>query len=385
MKVSERSIPFINKAMFDILKVFLTQGPSLSVKTLLSILDVDVANPDHHLRRYLTKMVTFGFLEVAAMPHQVYMLKNISSIKKVIELIESVDNYGLIQFENTALNRVDQFIKNCSTLENKPVTITAAEKARQNASIKYKHEKLSDNDFRVRHDRWIYSVKPDLMAMYLVWNEIIDILNSILTSTAITLYTGEVKRENRKQYYISKISYWVLNELRHHKNGLRLVDIEHMVRRGLVDGLDSELSYDVFSNSLKWLLKDCVVDRRKDGRNTIYQVTDTYVSSMIIEKIAEVDFFGLDVREHSLVRMLTDIIDLQRGRVITPEVTRKLAIRREMLARMDDRFTVEHYDKVVDRNDRRRHIVVPKPHMVKIIDAWSEVTKIVNQLKTKFV
>lgn len=381
MKVSERKIPFITKLMVDILKVFLLQTQPLSAKDCfreLASSDVILPNIYTHLRL----MTTFGFLNKVSLNVQSYTLKDNVSTKKIIELIESINNYGLFQFENTTLNRIDRFIKVCSTIENKPTRITMCEMRRQSAAIGSRNTNRCDVDYRDSYGGMVYSIKPELMSKYLVWLEICDILQTLLNTTHITMKLGiNTLDECNKNFCISKVNYWIINELCKHTHGLRLMDFEHNVKNGLVTGLDPELSYSTYVNCVRRLAKGGLLCKYNDGGDIYYKVTNHTICSAIVDKIAGVDLFGTSYNEYLFMQHMEVILRLQNNVGKDVELITKLHNSRAKVRRLVGIDVKSLYGVVDCYSSNHRYLFVPKPHVAKAIEVWKEVTELVKQLK----
>lgn len=376
MKATERGIPLINSLMVSAIREMVTTGKPLSGKVFSDKQNLNYG----HGCKILHLLKQMRVIETAS-EKGYYNLTNVAVMDKVLSMIDSVDSYGLQPYENTALNLIDRFITTWSSQKNAAVQVHGADWKTFNSGARGVYRRTNNDDFLVKHDRSLYSVKPELMHKYLVWKQIAKLLLDEVGIVKIKLSKkAKTSKLDAAVAYISQTDYHILRGFCKFNKPISSTQLVYKLQEGAIEGLHPELPETLLMSTRDHLFSLGLLLRYNGGYgNTLYSIKDKEKTTKALDLIDSVDAFGLERQHNTLMRNLLTVMEFQEQCTLTDEERAIFnTINTNIKARSQS--TGEVFVTRVPHGQGKRVKLIPVPRVATAIEVWLKISQLLREI-----
>lgn len=376
MKATERGIPLINSLMVSAIREMVTTGKPLSGKVFSDSQNLTYGHAVKLLHLLDQTRITTPTVEKG-----IHELNNVAVMEKVLSMLDSLNSYGLQPYENTALNLIDRFITTWSSEKNEPVIVNGETWKTFSGGARGVYRRTHEDDFLVKHDRGLYSVRADLMKKYLVWKQIAKLLSDEVGMVKVAFSSKSVTSKlNLTVAFVNLTEYYILRGFCKFINPISSTELIHKLQEGAIEGLHPELSEGLLITTRDHLFRLGLLKKHKGGYGkTLFSIKDKEKTAKALDLIDNIDGFGLERVHNTLMRNLLTVMEFQEQSTLT-DGQKAIFNKMNINIRTSSKSTGEVFVTRVPHGQGKRVKLIPAPHVATAIDVWLKVSQLLREI-----
>lgn len=376
MKATERGIPLINSLMVSAIREMVSTRKPLSGKVFSEKQNLTYGHAVKLLHRLDQMKITMSTVEKGS-----HDLTNVVTMEKVLSMLDSLNSYGLQPYENTALNLIDRFITTWSSEKNEPVIVNGETWRTFNSGTYGVYRRAYKDDFLVKHDRGLYSVRADLMQKYLVWKQMAKLLSDEVGVVKVAFYSKSVTSKlNLTVAFVNLTEYHILRGFCGFNNPISSTQLIHKLQQGAIEGLHPELSEDLLKATRDHLFRLGLLNKHKGGyAKTLFSIKDKEKAIKALDLIDSVDGFGLEREHNTLMRNLLTVMEFQEQSILT-DGQRAIFNKININIRTSSESTGEVFVTRVPHGQGKRVKLIPVPRVATAIEVWLKISQLLREI-----